>query len=105
MAHCIGSWVVFASLLSGVLEGKVRNVVASQLAANPIPSSFNKLKVGLYFPGVADSLGIKGLTADTDDQAAWTERLFNQFVKGVDHVFLPYKEMCRNPVCHRCVCH
>lgn len=101
VAHCAGSLVLFASLLAGALEGKVRNVVASQVAANPMPSSFNKLKAGLHIPGVLESLGIEGLTVDTDDQASWTERLFNQFVKGVDKVFLPYEEMCRNPVCHR----
>ena len=105
MAHCAGSLVLFAALLSGVLEGKVRNVVASQVAANPMPCSFNKLKAGLHIPGVLKSLGIEGITVDTDDQASWTERLFNQFVKGVDYVFLPYEEMCRNPVCHRFVCH
>lgn len=103
MAHCAGSLVLFASLLAGALDGKVRNVVASQVAANPMPSSFNKLKAGLHIPGVLGSLGIEGITVDTDDQASWTERLFNQFVKGVDKVFLPYDEMCRNPVCHRYV--
>jgi len=101
VAHCAGSLVLFASLLSGALEGKVRNVVASQVAANPMPSSFNKLKAGLHIPGVLGSLGIEGLTVDTDDEASWIERLFNTFVKGVNNVFLPYDEMCHNPVCHR----
>ena len=105
MAHCAGSLVLFASLLSGALEGKVRNVVASQVAANPKPSSFNKLKAGLHIPGVLGSLGIEGLTVDTDDEASWIEKLFNTFVKGVDYVFLPYDEMCHNPVCHRYVDH
>ena len=101
MAHCAGSLVLFASLLSGALDGKVRNVVASQVAANPIPCPFNKLKAGLHIPGVLESLGIEGITVDTDDDASWSERLFNQFVKAVDHVVLHYEEMCRNPVCHR----
>ena len=103
MAHCAGSLVCFASLLSGALEGKVRSVVASQVAANPIPCPFNKLKAGLHIPGVVEALGIKGMTVDTDDHASWTEWLFNKFVKGVDYVFLPYDELCHNPVCHRCV--
>lgn len=64
MAHCAGSLVLFASLLSGALEGKVRNVVASQVAANPMPCSFNKLKAGLHIPGVLESLGFEGLTVD-----------------------------------------
>ena len=103
MAHCAGSLVCFASLLSGTLEGKVRSVVASQVAANPIPCSFNKLKAGLHIPGVMEALGIKGMTVDTDDHASWTEWLFDKFVKGVDYVFLPYDELCQNPICHRWV--
>lgn len=93
----------FASLLSGALEGKVRSVVSSQVAANPIPCQFNKLKAGLYIPGVMDALGIKGMTVETNDHASWTERLFNTFVKSVDRVFLPYDELCHSPVCHRYV--
>ena len=101
VAHCAGSLVFFASALSGVLDGKVRSLVSSQVAANPIPSQFNKLKAGLHIPGVAKALGIDGITADTDDHASWTERLFNSFVKGVSSVFIPYDELCHNPVCHR----
>ena len=101
VAHCAGSLVCFASLLSGALEGKVRSLVASQVAANPIPCSFNKLKAGLHIPGVMEAVGIKGLTVDTDDHTSWAGWLFDKFVKGVDHLFLPYEELCRNPVCHR----
>ena len=93
--------MLFASLLSGALEGKVRCVVASQVAVNAIPSRFNELKAGLHIPGVMESLGIKGLTADTDDHASFFEGLFNTFVKGVDRIFLPYEQLCHNPVCHR----
>ena len=101
VAHCAGSLVCFASLLSGALEGKVRSLVASQVAANPIPCPFNKLKAGLHIPGVMEAVGIKGLTVDTDDHTSWAGWLFDKFVKGVDHLFLPYEELCRNPVCHR----
>ena len=101
VAHCAGSLVCFASLLSGALEGKVRSLVASQVAANPIPCPFNELKAGLHIPGVMKAVGIKGLTVDTDDHTSWAGWLFDKFVKGVDHLFLPYEELCRNPVCHR----
>ncbi|CAH3174456.1 unnamed protein product [Porites lobata] len=101
VAHCAGSLVCFASLLSGALEGKVRSLVASQVAANPIPCSFNKLKAGLHIPGVMEAVGVKGLTVDTDDHTSWAGWLFDKFVKGVDYLFLPYEELCRNPVCHR----
>ena len=101
VAHCAGSLVCFASLLSGALEGKLRSLVASQVAANPIPCPFNKLKAGLHIPGVMEAVGIKGLTVDTDDHTCWAGWLFDKYVKGVDHLFLPYDELCRNPVCHR----
>ena len=101
VAHCAGSLVCFASLLSGALEGKVRSLVASQVAANPIPCPFNELKAGLHIPGVMKAVGLKGLTADTDNQTSWAGWLFDKFVKSVDKLFLPYEELCRNPVCHR----
>ncbi|XP_078381781.1 uncharacterized protein LOC144664495 isoform X2 [Oculina patagonica] len=100
-AHCGGSLVFFASLLSGALEGKIRNLVCSQVAANPVPAQFNKLKAGLFLPGTAEALGVDGLTVDTDDFASLSESLFNSFAKGVTRIFLPYDELCRNPVCHR----
>ena len=93
----------FASLLSGALEGKVRSVVASQVAANPIPCTFNKLKAGLRLPGVVKAIGVKGMTVDTDNHNSWTDWFFDKFVKGVGYMFLPYAERCHNPVCHRCV--
>ena len=91
----------FASLLSCALEGKVRSVICRQLAANPIPSQFNKLNAGLYFPGTAEALGIDGLTVDTDDYVSLSGRLFNNVAKGLSKLFLPYDELCQNPVCHR----
>lgn len=101
VAHCAGSSVFFASLLSGALEGKVRNLVCSQVAANPIPSQVNKLKAGLYIPGTAEALGVDGLTVDTDDYVSLTDRLFNNIAKGLTRVILPYDQLCQNPVCHR----
>ena len=101
VAHCAGSLVLFASLLSGALEGKVRSLVCSQVAANPIPTKFNKLKAGLFIPGIAEALGVDGLTVDTDDYASLTDRLFNNIAKGLTRVILPYDELCQNPVCHR----
>ena len=91
----------FASLLSGALEGKVRNIVCSQMAANPIPSQINKLKAGLHFPGTFEALGVDGITVDTDDYVSLSERIFNSFTKGFSKLILPYDELCRNPVCHR----
>ena len=101
VCHCVGSLTFFASLLSGALDGKIRNVVCSQLAANPIPSQINKLRAGLYFPGTVEALGNEGLTADTDDYASLSDKFLNLLAKGVTNLTVPYDELCRNPVCHR----
>ena len=101
IAHCAGSVTFFASLLSGALEGKIRSLVASQVAANTIPTQLNRFKAGLYTPGTAEALGLDGLTVDTDDFVSLSENLFNTFAKGVTRLTLPYDELCRNPVCHR----
>ena len=103
IAHGVGSLVCFASLLSGALDSKIRNLVCSQVAANPIPTQVNKLKAGLYIPGTVEALGVDGITVDTDDFVSLSERLFNNFTEGVNKVLLPYDELCNNPVCHRWV--
>lgn len=101
LAHCAGSLSLFCSLLSGALAGKVRSVVASQVAFKPIVHGPSKLKAGIFNPHVAEALGVPGITVDTDNTASWLESLFNKFVKASDNVSLPYEEHCSNPVCHR----
>lgn len=102
MAHCAGSLVLFASLLSGALDGKVRNVVASQVAANPIPAPFNARKSSLRLPGIAQAFGVNGLTVDTDAHASFFGRIFNGLSKAVvNYLVLPSSERCQSPVCHR----
>ena len=91
----------FASLLSGALEGKVRSIVCSQVATNPIPSQINKLKTGIHAPSTLEALGVDGITVDTDDYVSLSEKIFNNFTEGLAKVILPYDELCRNPVCHR----
>ena len=102
MAHCAGSLVLFASLLSGALEGKVRNVVASQVAANPIPAPFNARKSGLRLPAIARVFWVNGLTVDTNEHASFFGRMFNGLSKAVVNLLvLPHSERCQSPVCHR----
>ncbi|XP_028394624.1 uncharacterized protein LOC114518825 isoform X2 [Dendronephthya gigantea] len=102
VAHCAGSLVLFASLLSGALEGKVRNVVASQVAANPIPAPFNSYKSSLRLPGFAHFIGLNGLTVDTSAHASFFGRIFNGFSGAVvNHLVLPRSERCQSRVCHR----
>ena len=102
VAHCAGSLVLFASLLSGALEGKVRSIVASQVAANPIPAPFNSYKSSLRLPEIAHAIGIHGLTVNTDANASFFGRMFNGLSRAVvNHLVLPYSERCESPVCHR----
>ena len=104
MAHCAGSLVLFASLLSGALEGKVRNVVASQVAANPIPAPFNSCKSTLHLPEFAHAIGLNGLTVDTNAHASFFGRIFNSLSGAVvNYLVLPKNERCQNLVCHRWV--
>ena len=101
VAHCAGSTVLFCSLLSGALDGKVRNVIASQVAFKTLLHGPMKLRTGIYNPNLSKALGLPGLTAVTDNTASGTEALMNNFVKALSYVDLPYDELCSNPVCHR----
>ena len=101
VAHCIGSAVLFCSLLSGALDGKVRSVIASQVAFKPVVHGPTKLRTAIYNPNLSKALGLPGLTAVTDNTASGTEALMNNFVKALSYVDLPYDEFCSNPVCHR----
>jgi hypothetical protein len=104
VAHCAGSLVLFASLLSGALDGKVRSVVASQVAAHPIPAPFNSYKSSLRLPDVAHAFGVRGLTVDTGKNLSFFGRIFNGFSRAVvNHLVLDRNERCQSPVCSRWV--
>ena len=102
VAHCAGSLVLFASLLSGALDGKVRNVVASQVAANPIPAPFNSYKSSLRLPEIAHAIGIRGMTVDNGAHASVFGRIFNGLSRAVvSKLVLPYSERCQSYVCSK----
>ena len=102
VAHCAGSLVLFASLLSGALDGKVRNVVASQVAANPIPAPFNSYKSTLRLPEFAHAIGIRGVTVDTGAHATLFGRISDGLSRAViNHLVLPSSERCESSVCPR----
>ena len=100
VAHCVGSLVNYAALLSGRSAGKIRNLISMQLAANPIANQFNELRSGIYLPEALEMLGVDGFDASPESTADVTEKLFNSFVKDVSHYF-PYRERCQSYVCHR----
>ena len=101
VAHCVGSLINYAALLSGRTTGKIRSLVSIHLAANPITSPFNKIKAGIYIPGTLDMLGVSGMDAIPGSTVQVMDNLFNIFVKDVSEEFFPYKERCQSTVCHR----
>lgn len=96
LVHCYGATVFFMSMLAG-LEG-VRSAVVSQTAAHVLGAPFVQFKSGLFFPDALAALGVKSLTAYTDSNANWSDRLFDQ---ALNLAPLQLEERCNNPVCHR----
>ena len=101
VVHCVGSITFFMSLLSGELEGKIRSVVASQVAFCTIPSTMNWLKAHTRVPNILHGLGVEGLTAYTDTKAGFISRAVNALVETYSDVTTSFDEHCDNHVCHR----
>ncbi|XP_078359087.1 uncharacterized protein LOC144643643 isoform X2 [Oculina patagonica] len=101
VAHCVGSLINYAALLSGRTTGKIRNMISISLAANPITGQFNDVKIGIYIPGTLEMLGVSGMDAAPENTAQVMENLFNAFVKHVSDSGIQYKERCQSSVCHR----
>ena len=93
VGQCTGSAVVFASLLSGQLEGKIRCVIASQTAFQ-FSSPKSRIKVPFLLSG-------EGMTAYTDKDTSWTQKLKNQFFESAADLSTAFADHCDNHVCHR----
>ena len=95
---------MFCALLSGKLIGKVRNIVASQLAFTPGARCLNYMKAKSHFSGMlSDGFGIKYAVTYTDTKAEWKGKLFNVVSKAWSKITLPSSEACSSDVCHRYV--
>ncbi|MES2950536.1 MAG: GMC oxidoreductase [Pseudomonadota bacterium] len=97
VVHCYGATTFFMSLLAG-LQG-VRSVVCSQIATDLVVPEATTLKTGLHMPTVLDKLGVHSLTADTDQNSNWIEKLYNKALDG--YALVEAQGHCDNPVCHR----
>ena len=96
VVHCYGSTTFFMAMLAG-LQG-VRSVVSSQIATHIVCPPMTRLKSGLHLPALLDRLGVESLTAYTDTNANWFERLYERSLE----VFPADKEdECTSAVCHR----
>ena len=96
MAHCFGATTFFMAMLSGLQH--VRAAVISQVGAHIEVGPPARAKAGLYIPSLLDAIGVDSLTAYTDTESGWFDKLFDKALKlqrfDVD-------ELCDNPVCHR----
>ena len=96
VVHCYGSTTFFMAMLAG-LQG-VRSVVSSQVATHMICPPMTRLKSGLHLPTLLDKLAIESLTAYTDTNANWFNRLYDRFLDAFPH---DTEEECTSAVCHR----
>ena len=100
VAHCVGSIINHAALLSGRTTGKIRNLISTQVAVNSMTGQYNELKTGIYLPEALQMLGVSGLDADESPEKLM-DRLFSALAKDLGNVFISYKERCQYHVCHR----
>lgn len=96
VVHCYGATTFFMAMLAG-LAG-VRSVVASQIATHAVTPTTVSLKSGLHVPSLLEQLGVERLTAYTDADDPWWEKLYN---RALSLQPLQQEERCDNPVCHR----
>lgn len=97
VVHCFGATVFFISMLAGALT-HVRSAVASQATPHVVSAPMVKLKIGARLPTILDVLGIDHLTAYTDTDAGWIDRLYN---KALELYPIEREERCESEVCHR----
>ncbi|XP_072019059.1 uncharacterized protein [Amphiura filiformis] len=95
MGQCGGSLLVFASLLSGQLEGKIRCLIASQVAF------FTHPEKSTWKVNVPHLLYGDGLTAYTDTEVGWKGRFVNRLFETAADLSTEFGEHCSNSVCHR----
>ena len=96
VVHCYGSTTFFMAMLAG-LQG-VRSVISSQIATHIVCPPMTRIKSGLHLPALLDRLGVESLTAYTDANADWFERLYERSLE----VFPTDREdECTSAVCHR----
>ncbi len=97
LAHCFGSTVFFMSMLAGGLA-HVRSAVVSQTGAHVDAAGLVRLKSRLRLPSLLKAAGVEALSAYTDSDAGWTERLYNRSLS-----FYPVSstERCSSATCRR----
>lgn len=96
VAHCFGATTLCMAMLAG-LQG-VNSILFSQTAANIVAPKASKIKAGIYLPSILKNLGIPSLTAYTNTNSNWQEKLADLALKFTDQFS---EEQCQNGVCRR----
>lgn len=96
MVHCFGATTFFMAMMAG-LSG-VRSAVASQIGPDIRVAPVTSAKAGLYLPSLLNAVDVDSLTAYTNSNADWLNRLYDKVLK-MQH--FDAEERCNNPVCHR----
>ena len=91
--HCVSSLAFFSSILTGKLDGKIRNVVASQVGATPKGTFSNKIKPTGCLPGL--------FTTYTDKNTTLDGRIFNSIAETYADMTTASDENCSSEICHR----
>lgn len=97
VVHCFGATTWTMSMLGGYLKN-VRSAVVSQVSIHAKPPLTTRLKTGLHVPTMLKKLGLDSLTAYTDTESNWVDKLFDKALKIYP---MEKEEHCANPVCHR----
>jgi len=75
IVHCYGATTFFMAMLKG-MQG-VRSAFVSQIATHMKAPFFTAFKAGLHLPQILSTLGISSLTADSNPNEAWWEKIFD----------------------------
>jgi cholesterol oxidase len=96
VTHCVGAITAVMALLSG-LKG-IQSLTCFQVAAHIIGGTQIELKASLHVPTLLSRLGIKSMTAYTDAEASWLDRLLNKAVKAYS---APLGAATNDPIANR----
>lgn len=96
-AHCVGSTTFFMAMMAGTLKN-VRSAVVSQTGPYQVVGPIGKAKAGLHLPALLDAVGVDSLTAYTDSESNWLNKLYD---KALNLQHFDVEEQCHSSACHR----
>jgi len=97
VAHCYGATTFTMAMLAG-LRG-VRSAVISQISTDIRVGTLTNLKAGLHIANLLDELGVDSLTALSERDESWHERLYDRALGLLSPGFAGQE--CDSATCHR----